>query len=354
MTTKPYILNQIGDTLNLLINGEISDFWGIGLGEVSAQIDKIKPSTIAVQINSGGGDLLEAQAIASYLKAYNARIETTGMGLVASAATVILLASKNSSMAKNSWFMIHNPSSIAAGESGELRKTADLLDSMQDNLADMYVSVIEANGKETTKKEILKMMDAETWLTAQQAKDMGFVANVVDGIEVLNKANAATIYNNCKEYKNAPKEFLNTLQTIINMPTENQNEATLWDKFLAFFKSPEFKNSVKEIQNETENEAAAEIEKAKEIARKHGFLKEEVAPVVTAPIVETAPVVVENNAELETAMQKIKELEEKLGSPSAGADKGIEQNSKVLNRKKILAPTAANEAQIEAFTQQFM
>ncbi len=197
------------------------------------------------------------------------------------------------------------------------------------------------------------MMDAETWLTAQEAKDMGFVANVVDGIEVLNKSNAATIYNNCKDYKNAPKEFLNSLQNIINMSDNTQNEATLWDKFLAFFKSPEFKNSVKEIQNETESEAAAEIEKAKEIARKHGFLKEEVAPVAT-PVVETAPIVVENNADLEAAKQKIKELEEKLGSPSAGADKGMEQNATVQNRKKILAPTAAHEAQIEAFTQQFM
>jgi len=354
MTAKPYILNQIGDTLNLLLTGEISDWWGVGLNQVAAEIKAANPSTINVQINSGGGDLLEAQAIAAFLKSYNARVETTGMGLVASAATVILLASKNSSMAKNSWFMIHNPSSIAAGESEELRKTADLLDSMQDNLADMYVSAIEANGKETTKKEVLKMMNAETWLTAEQAKEMGFVANVVDGIEVLNKQSAATIYNNCKEYKNAPKEFLNQLTNIINM-SDNQKEPTILESIKAFFKSKpnEIKDLVKEIQNEKEAEDAAEIEKAKELAKKHGFFKEEVAPVAT-PVVETAPVVVENNADLEAANKRIKELEEKLGSPSAGADKGIEQNAAVQNRKKILAPTAEHEAQIEAFTKQFM
>jgi ATP-dependent protease ClpP protease subunit len=354
MATKPYILNQVGDTLNLLLTGEISDWWGVGLTQVAAEIKSVNPSTINVQINSGGGDLLEAQAIAAFLKAYNARVETTGMGLVASAATVILLASKNSSMAKNSWFMIHNPSSIAAGESGELRKTADLLDSMQDNLADMYVAAIEANGKETTKKEVLKMMNAETWLTAEQAKEMGFVANVVDGIEVLNKANAATIYNNCKDYKNAPKEFLNSLQTIINMPTENQNDATLWDKFLAFFKSTEFKNSVKEIQNETENEAAAEIEKAKELAKKHGFFKEEVATVTPeTATVTTETATIENNSDLEAAKLKIKELEEKLGAPVAGADKASEQSVTVANKAKIIAPTEHHKEQIEAFTNQF-
>lgn len=250
--------------------------------------------------------------------------------------------------------MIHNPSSIAAGESGELRKTADLLDSMQDNLADMYVAAIEANGKETTKKEVLKMMNAETWLTAEQAKEMGFVANVVDGIEVLNKANAATIYNNCKDYKNAPKEFLNSLQTIINMPTENQNDATLWDKFLAFFKSTEFKNSVKEIQNETENEAAAEIEKAKELAKKHGFFKEEVATVTPeTATVTTETATIENNSDLEAAKLKIKELEEKLGAPVAGADKASEQSVTVANKAKIIAPTEHHKEQIEAFTNQF-
>ena len=359
MTAKPYILNQVGDTLNLLLTGEISDWWGVGLKQVSDEIKAANPSTIEVQINSGGGDLLEGLAIRAFLKGYNARIQTTGMGLVASAATVILLASKNSSMAKNSWFMIHNPSSGQYGESKDFRKTADLLDSMQEDLANIYVDAIEANGKitdsrEATKKEVIKMMNNETWLTAEQAQEKGFVANVVDGVEVLNKANAATIYNNCKDYKNAPKEFLNSLQTIINMSTEKENEASLWDKFLAFFKSPEFKNSVKEIQNESETEAAAEIEKAKELAKKYGFFKEEVAPVAT-PATDTTEIstVVENNAELEAALQKVKELEEKLGSPSAGADKGAEQNNAVQNRKKIIAPTAEHEAQIEAFTKQF-
>jgi len=362
MTTKPYILNQVGDMLNLLINGEISDWWGVGLSQVVAEIKAANPSQITVQINSGGGDLLEAQAITAFLKAYNARIETVGMGLVASAATIILLASKNSSMAKNSWFMIHNPSSMAGGESKDLRKTADILDAMQDNLADIYTATIEANGKisdskEATKKEVLKMMNAETWLTAEQAKEMGFVANVVDGIEVLNKQTAATYYNSCKDYKNAPKEFLNSLQNIMNMPTEKETEASLWESIKAFFKSKpnEIKDLVKEIQNENETEAAAEIEKAKELAKKHGFFKEEIEPSVpAAPSVVEAPIVVENSAELEAANKKIKELEQKLGSPSAGADKGMEQNANVLNRKKILAPTAEHEAQIEAFTKQFL
>lgn len=313
-----------------------------------------------MQINSGGGDLWEGLAIRAFLKGYNARIQTTGMGLVASAATVILLAARNSSMAKNSWFMIHNPSSFAGGESKDLRKTADLLDSMQEDLANIYVDAIEANGKisdsrEATKKEVLKMMNAETWLTAEQAQEKGFVANVVDGVEVLNKATAATIYNNCKDYKNAPKEFLNSLQTIIDMSDNNQTEATLWDSIKAFFKSKpnEIKDLVKEIQNENETEAAAEIEKAKEIAKKHGFFKEEVTPAAT-PAVTEIPAAVENNADLEAAKQKIKELEEKLGSPSAGADKGAEQNNAVLNKQQIIAPTAEIKAQVEAFTKQFL
>lgn len=355
MTAKPYILNQVGDTLNLLLTGEISEWWGVGLTQVASEIKSINPSTINVQINSGGGDLLEAQAIAAFLKSYNARVETTGMGLVASAATVILLASKNSSMAKNSWFMIHNPSSIAAGESGELRKTADLLDSMQDNLADMYVAAIEANGKETTKKEVIKMMNAETWLTAEQAQEKGFVANVVDGIDVLNKANAATIYNNCKDYKNAPKEFLNSLQTIINMPNENETQASLWENIKAFFKSKpnEIKDLVKEIQNENDSEAAAEIEKAKELAKKHGFFKEEVETVKETVTETTETATIKNNSDLEDAKLKIKELEEKLGAPVAGADKASEKSVTIANKEKLFAPTELHKEQIEAFTQTF-
>jgi len=100
---KPnYILNKVDNAAVLLIDGEISEWWGVGLSQVSNELANLNADSITVQINSVGGSVTEGQAIASFLRGYPANVTTNGIGLVASIATIILLAGKKTSMSKGS------------------------------------------------------------------------------------------------------------------------------------------------------------------------------------------------------------------------------------------------------------
>jgi len=260
MSKLPYIINKDStdsDSANLLINGEISDWWGVGLAEVNNRLAETRAKNISVQINSVGGSVTEGLAIRAFLKGYPANITTSGFGLVASIATVVLLASKKSSMASGSWFMIHEASIHSGGYAADLRKDADLLENITDSISDIYVKAISDNKKlvndsiEETKAMVLGMMKEETWLTAEQALEYGFINKVTEGVEFLNKSNALDVYNKCVSFKNAPIEFLNKIKNIADMPTKDE---TMFERFKNLFKA-----------SETELEAAiSDLEKVEE------------------------------------------------------------------------------------------
>ena len=133
-------------------------------------------SIFNIYINSPGGVVTDAMAIHDLivdLESKGKTVNTIGQGIIASAATYILMASKNSSMSQNSWFMIHNVSGYAWGDVNEVESMAATLRKFNDATRDFYAS---ATGMR--KEDIAKMMNAETWLTAQEAKDKGFIKNV--------------------------------------------------------------------------------------------------------------------------------------------------------------------------------
>ena len=358
MAATPYILNQDGSNMNLLIDGDIGDFWGVVLKDLIKQIQYSNATNINVQISSGGGSVADGLAIASYLNGLNKNVTTSGFGLVASIATTILLAGKKVSMSNGSFFMIHNPTAGLYGDSTELRHTAETLDKITGELADIYVNAIQKNGKlidgdaEKTKTKVLKMMEAETWLTAKEAMDFGFIDEVTQGVNFLNKSNAASILNSCKDFKNAPIEFLNNVQKIINMEVVKEvDNASIWESIKSFFKSntKEIKALIVEAQTDIDTDNANAIEAAKELAKKHGFFKEEAVEVVTV----TEPVVVEDKSEIEALQAKIKALEEKNGSPLSGADSNTDVDNSKRTRDKIIAPTEYHKEAVNSFTSIF-
>lgn len=130
-------------------------------------------STIKLRVNSRGGDVIDGFAIYNLLNEHPARVEVDVDALAASMASVIIMAADEIRMAENAMVMIHNPWSVGMGDAEELRATADVLDKMRDQIANAYV-VRTGLGRD----EVLAMMDAETWLSAKEAKDKGF-ADVV-------------------------------------------------------------------------------------------------------------------------------------------------------------------------------
>jgi ATP-dependent protease ClpP protease subunit len=177
------------DTAEISIFDEIDNFWGIGPKEFKAELDKVKgASTIKLLLNSPGGSVFDGLAIANMLSVYRDKLDIEVLGLAASIASIIALSGRSLTMAKGSYFMIHNPLTILMGGAEDLRKTADLLDKMKVD----FVSAYKRRSKKD-EKEISDMMDAETWLDADEAVAEGFATDVVDYGEIAAKVDAKIV-----------------------------------------------------------------------------------------------------------------------------------------------------------------
>jgi len=148
----------------------------MSIGDVVCKADDALES-VEVEINSPGGSVFEGQRIYSALRGISARgveVTTTVNGLAASMGSVILMAGDKRQITHGSRIMIHEASTIAMGDSRALRKTADLLEGISAEIAGIYAE--RTGGDE---KKIRNLMFAETWMTADQAKENGFVDTVI-------------------------------------------------------------------------------------------------------------------------------------------------------------------------------
>lgn len=159
---------------------------------------------INVHINSPGGSVFAAVAIANTLKNHKAKVTAFIDGLAASAATIITSACDVVKMPKNALFMIHNPLTWAYGNKQELEKTGILLDKVKDSILETYLA--KAKGK--TKEELSALMDEEKWFNAEEAKEYGFIDEIVDEVENLQNVNNLLIVNSLafdiSKFKNFP------------------------------------------------------------------------------------------------------------------------------------------------------
>lgn len=139
---------------------------------------------LIVNVNSGGGSVMAGQEIYSLLHGRQ-DVEIHIQSLAGSAASVIAMAN-TCKMSPVATIMIHNVSmSGASGDYHDMQKNAEILKTMNSALAEAYAA---KTGK--TKDEILKMMDKETWITAGQALEMGFI----DEVEELQTQITNSIY----------------------------------------------------------------------------------------------------------------------------------------------------------------
>jgi ATP-dependent protease ClpP protease subunit len=169
--------------VELSIFGPIGgDWWGGGvtLDAFKDVYDQIKDSAkIRLLLNSEGGDAFEGMAMYNLLSKVRDRLTVEVLGFAASAASVIALAGKELVMDEGAYLMIHEPWGVSVGPSDEHRKTADLLEKMSGNFADLY-----AAHSNLSRDEALAAMKAETWYTAAEAVDAGFAMAVGEKAEV--------------------------------------------------------------------------------------------------------------------------------------------------------------------------
>jgi ATP-dependent protease ClpP protease subunit len=145
---------------------------GLTAKAVRAQLKGSK-SPINVRINSHGGDVFDGLAIFEMLSEHGAPVTVDVTGIAASIASIIAMAGRPIRMAKTATLMLHNPWSVVAGEASDLRKRADVLDKSRNALIGVYA---RRTGQPSAR--IAEMMNEETWLTATEAKQLGFADEI--------------------------------------------------------------------------------------------------------------------------------------------------------------------------------
>lgn len=184
------------DGAHLYIYDVIDSYWGANAADLVKALAAAGDKIIHLHINSPGGDVFEARAMAAALVAHPANVITHIDGMAASAATYLALAGNEVRMTEGGLFMVHNSWTMAMGDRTELRSTADLLEKIDGTLAADYA---RKTGASTD--QVAEWMDAETWFTAAEAKEAGFI----DSITANNKNASASAQWDLSAYANAPK-----------------------------------------------------------------------------------------------------------------------------------------------------
>jgi ATP-dependent Clp protease protease subunit len=178
--------------------------------------------TIRVRVNSPGGSVFDGIAIANALREQvrNGRtVETTVEGLAASAASVVIMAGSTIRVADNALVMVHHPYTIEVGNAAAMRKMADTLDQITESIIATYRwhSALSAD-------EIRGLMDAETWMTADEAIANGFATEKIEGLQA-----AAAIDPRAMARLTVPDKFKARVDELLEKPAQKPAPAAAAD-----------------------------------------------------------------------------------------------------------------------------
>lgn len=154
-------------------------FWGVQAKDFISQLGQVNGKSLQVEINSPGGDVYAGLAIYNALRGSGKEIVVKVMGVAASIASLIAMAGDKIVMPKNTFMMIHNPWTFAAGNADDLREVADTLDKIGGSLLATYSARTGLSAE-----ELAPMLAKDTWLTADEALEKGFATEVVEGEKI--------------------------------------------------------------------------------------------------------------------------------------------------------------------------
>lgn len=225
MNKKFYEFKNITSSeADLFIYGEIVqeksiDWWtgeesktDVGLMDFKEELDNIgNVQNLNIYINSPGGDVFTASTMISMLQRVKDKGTTINAyvdGLSASAASFLMMVADNVNLYRNSTVMVHKPMSWAMGNANDMQKTIDALNKIEESvMMPMYM-----NKSKVSEEEIKSLIDAETWLSANEM-DQYFNVTLLDE----EKTAVASISSNLfKNYKNVPDFIKNSLKKVQN------------------------------------------------------------------------------------------------------------------------------------------
>lgn len=182
----------------LSIIGDISEWGKNNVEEIKLALENAKSKDITIYVNSYGGDVFVANEIANMILAFDGNIEFELGAVCASAATYIVaeVASQKTNVSikqhRNGQFMIHNVRAIFDGEVKQVESQLVLMKNLQENIVTAYVQLTGL-----TEDVIVEMMNNETWLSAQEALEKGFIHGIInDNASMPENVSRMTEYYN--------------------------------------------------------------------------------------------------------------------------------------------------------------
>ena len=180
--------------------------------DISQQIQKANGEDLEIEINSGGGDAYAGSEIYTTLKDYKGNVTVKIVGRAASAASVIAMAGKKVLISPTAQIMIHNVSEMATGDYRVFEHEAEVLKNYNVSIANAYRL---KTGMEM--KELLSLMNKETWFNAQQAVQYKFADEIMFDNEAKLVASAFTATM-------LPQEVINKMRTYIKNQTREGDD----------------------------------------------------------------------------------------------------------------------------------
>jgi len=201
--------------------------WGVNATdfmEALRALGDLEGKDADLRINSPGGDCFTGNAIFNMCKATGAKWTVHIDGVAASMASLVATVGAKVNIAANAFIMIHNPAAWMGGEAADLRRTARLLDSIRDGMLEAYV----AKSGMTT-EEIGEMMDAETWMDAEDAVKFGFADTIVSETKAAAKVRGLSTFDLGEKFAHLPPDLAAKVKAITGSVKKPQPKESKMD-----------------------------------------------------------------------------------------------------------------------------
>lgn len=163
-------------------------------GDLVRYVNSLGDKDILVRLNTPGGDVFDGMAIFNALANHKGKVTIRIEALAASMGSVLAMAGKEIQAYSNTMMMIHDPWTYMSGNQYELREMADLLEKISGNMLDVY-----AGRSKIGKREMREIMKAETWYTAKEAKEKGFIDTILETGKAAKAQFDLTMYTNAPD-----------------------------------------------------------------------------------------------------------------------------------------------------------
>tara|TARA_Y100000592_G_scaffold2155_1_gene3374 strand:- start:16341 stop:17387 length:1047 start_codon:yes stop_codon:yes gene_type:complete len=332
------IKNESAETADIFIYSEVGGY-DVNAQKFIEELKGLKDKNLNIHINSLGGSVFDGMAIYNALKNHKKKVTTKVEGIAASIASVIAMAGDSIEMAENSLFMIHNPFTMAGGDASELRKTADILDKIRDEIANIYASKSEQDVD-----TLIGLMNVETWFNASETIDSGFANEITKAVKVENSYDLTKFKNITTDKVNEIVNNSNLIKIEKMAKIENnelKEEKTLLDKIKSLVVSEPVKNDHEEGHEGEKEEADVadwegmetrieNLEKAVHKLEEAMGMKEEEANQAKGEL-ETANLEIENlNAEINKIKAEGTQVK-KENDPAIVENKATDSNMAFFN-----------------------